>query len=224
MRLESGRIAVAVAALLVGMMVAIQFRLQQVVPPPTATDQLLSLLKTSDQQRAALTQEVAQLKAQLRQKLSQSAADRQIAQELTRDEILAGTIPVKGPGIEVIWSNGTAPAGYQLTDIDLLLLVNELRASGAEAIAINGQRITAETEIRAAGNYVLINNSQEDPPFTIDAIGNPQTLTDGLKLPGGLYDQSLQEGRSMIIRTVSQLTVPAAPPLADQYASPAVKP
>jgi uncharacterized protein YlxW (UPF0749 family) len=223
-RLESGRIAVAVAALLVGMMVAIQFRLQQVVPPPTATDRLLSLLKQSDQKRAALDQEVAQLKAQLHQKLAETAAAQQIANELTRDEILAGTIPVKGPGVVITWSNGSAAPGYQLTDIDLLLLVNELRASGAEAIAINGQRITAQTEIRSANNYILINDSQQDPPFTIEAIGNPSTLADGLKLPGGIYDQSLQEGRSMTIRQVQSLTIPAAPPMQSHYASPAVKP
>ena len=67
-RLKSGRVAVGLAALLLGVMIALQFRLQRIVPPPTATDQLLSLLKSSDQKRAQLTAEVAHLNMLLDQK------------------------------------------------------------------------------------------------------------------------------------------------------------
>ena len=133
-QLRSGRVAVGFAALLLGVMIAMQFRLQRIVPPPTATDQLLALLKSSDQKRAQLTAEVAHLNALLNQKLTQAAAAQRLSQQLVQAEMLAGTIPVQGPGITVIWSNGQAPSAYQLTDIDLLLLVNELRAAGAQAI------------------------------------------------------------------------------------------
>lgn len=224
MRIESGRIAVGFAALLLGLMVAVQFRLQRVVPPPLATNQLLSLLQKSDQKRQQLEQQVSHLNLLLDQKLSEAAAAKRLAGQLTEAQILAGTIPVKGPGITVKWSNGTAPASFQITDINLLLLVNELRAAGAEAIAINGQRITAQTEIRSASNYILINDSQESAPFTITAIGQPSTLTDALTLPGGLYSQSMQEGLDMRIKSQSSVTIPAAPPVTLPYASSAQKP
>ncbi|MDA8194100.1 MAG: DUF881 domain-containing protein [Thermaerobacter sp.] len=212
MRIESGRIAMGFAALLLGLMVAVQFRLQQVVPPPTDNAQLLALLKASDLKRQQLAQQVARLNLSLNKKLSQAAAAEKLSKQLTTAEMMAGTIPVKGPGVVVAWSNGSAPVAYQLTDINLLLMVNELRAAGAEAIAINGQRITAQTEIRSAANYILINDTQESAPFTISAIGQPSTLTDALMLPGGLYDESQQEGLSMTISRPSQVVIPAAPP------------
>lgn len=224
MRLGPTQLAVGFAALLVGMMIAVQVRLQQIVPPPTQTSQLLTLLKASDNKRQALNQEVAHLQQLLNQRLSQAAAATRLNHELTQAEILAGTIPVHGPGIQVVWSNGNAPQGFQIADIDLLLMVNELRAAGAEAISINGQRITALTEIREASNYVLINDSQQDAPFTIDAIGNPSTLEDALTLPGGLADESQQAGRTMKIQQSQDLNLPAGSAAPVPYASPPAPP
>lgn len=220
-RMRSGRLAIGFAALLLGLMAAVQFRLQRVVPPPTQTSQLLSLLRSADQRRNVLTREVVKLDQQLNHKLSEAAAAKALKSQLVQAEILAGTIPVTGPGIEVTWANGSATSGYHISDIDLLLLVNELRAAGAEAISINGQRVTADTEIRQAGNYILINSAQEGPPFTILAIGAPRTLTDALTLPGGLYDLSQQEGRQMRIQKRGSVTIAAAPAPLVQYAKPA---
>lgn len=212
MRVQSGQIAVGLAALLLGLMVAVQFRLQEVVPPASQTNQLLALLRQADQKRQQLTQEVAHLNMLLDKRLSYQASAARLERQLTTDEILAGTIPVEGPGVTIQWANGNAPAAYQLTDIDLLLLVNELRAAGAEAIAINGQRITAQTEIRSAANYVLINETQSNAPFVIQVIGQPSTLANALTLSGGLYDESQQEGLSMTINKNNHIVIPAAPP------------
>ncbi len=212
MRVQSGQIAVGLAALVLGLMVAVQFRLHQVVPPASNTNQLLSLLKQADQKRSQLNQEVAHLNMELDSRLSQEASARHLERQLTEDQILAGTVPVQGPGVVVTWSNGNAPQAYQLTDIDLLLLVNELRAAGAEAIAINGQRITAETEIRSAANYILINDTQTNAPFTVKAIGQASQLANALTLAGGLYDESQQEGLRMSITKKNMVVIPAAPP------------
>ncbi|NMP24241.1 DUF881 domain-containing protein [Sulfobacillus sp. DSM 109850] len=212
MRVQSGQIAVGLAALLLGLMVAVQFRLQQVVPPASNTNQLLSLLKQADQKRTQLSQQVAHLNMELDRRLSQKASAQRLEHQLTQEEILAGTVPVQGPGVVVTWANGNAPAAYQITDIDLLLMVNELRAAGAEAISINGQRITAETEIRSAANYILINDTQTAAPFTIKAIGQANQLAGALTLAGGLYDESQQEGLSMTITKKHAVVIPAAPP------------
>ena len=206
---------VGLAAMLVGIFLVVQARLQRIVPPPTQTQQLLQELKQADQRRSALSSEVARLQQELNAKLSAQAAAKHLDQELINAEMLAGTIAVKGPGITVSWSNGTAPAAFQIEDLDLLQMVNELRASGAEAIAINGQRITAETEIRNAANYILINNTQEGPPFVIQAIGPAQTMTQALELPGGLQQVSTAAGRIMTIKNVPHLVLPAAPILSN---------
>lgn len=216
-RIDAGRLMVGLAALLLGVMVVVQFRLQQIVPPPTQTQQLLTLLKKSDQRRQQLQQEISHLRVLLNQKLSAVSAAKRLSSELTQAEILAGTVPVKGPGIQVVWANGSAPTGFQIGDIDLLLMVNELRASGAEAISINGQRITAETEIRSAANYVLINNSQQNAPYTIDAIGPSSTMMQALEMPGGLVDQSNSEGRTISVTAKHHLVLPAASAPTLQY-------
>ena len=70
-------------------------------------------------------------------------------------------------------------------DYDILTLVNELRASGAEAIAVNGERLTAVSEIRCAGTLILVNWVRIAPPYEIKAIGDPEMLASGLNLRGG---------------------------------------
>ncbi len=102
---------------------------------------------------------------------------------------------VEGPGVVVTIDvkhalNWGADAIVQ--DIhfnDLLKLVNELNAAGAEAIAINDERIIATTEIRSAGNFIVINTNRYNTPFEIKAIGSPETLEASLKLLGGVTDE-----------------------------------
>jgi len=209
-RVDAGRLMVGLAAMLVGILLVVQARLQRIVPPPTQTQELLSQLSSADQRRDALAKEVARLQQELNQRLTAQAAQKRLDQELVQAEILAGTIPVQGPGITVVWGNGTAPAAFQIEDLDLLQMVNELRAAGAEAIAINGQRITAETEIRNASNYILINGTQEGAPFTIQAIGPVAAMTQALELPGGLMQVSEAAGRTMTISSSRHLVLPAA--------------
>ena len=67
-------------------------------------------------------------------------------------------------------------------------MVNELRAAGAEAISLNGQRLIGSSEIRCVGPTVLVNERRLAAPFVISAIGNPQTLESSLKLRGGVID------------------------------------
>jgi uncharacterized protein YlxW (UPF0749 family) len=221
-RVDASKLLVGVAAALVGLMVVTQLRLEHIVPPPSSTSRLLTLLKAADERQTRLQAEVTQLHQELAQKLTAEAAAKRLSQELTQAEILAGTVPVTGPGIIIRWSNGTAPAAFQIQDIDLLLLVNELRAAGANAIAINGQRITGQSEIRNAANYILINNSQQAAPFTIEAIGPVSTMVQAIELPGGLMDQSVSEGRTMKITTARSLTLPSAVLTTPQYGRSAV--
>lgn len=216
-RLDAPKIMVGLAALLVGLMVVTQARLQHILPPPSNTSRLLTLLRAADRRQLQLDDEVSRLRHEVSVKLSEEAAAKRLSQELTQAEILAGTVPVTGPGIAIRWSNGTAPQAFQIQDIDLLLMVNELRASGANAIAVNGQRITGQSEIRNAANYILINNSQQAAPFTIEAIGPVSTMVQAIELPGGLMSQSVSEGRTMKITTSRSLTLPAAHIQAPQY-------
>lgn len=210
MRFDAGRLMGGLAALLFGVVLVVQARLQHIVPPPTETQTLLTQLKQADQRQQQLAREVARLQQDLNARLTAQAAARRLDQELIQAEMLAGTVAVQGPGITIQWGNGSAPLAFQIEDLDLLQMVNELRAAGAEAIAINGQRITAQTEIRNAANYILINSTQEAAPFTIQAIGPISTMTQAIELPGGLQQVSEAAGRTMTITPSRHLVLPAA--------------
>ena len=102
--------------------------------------------------------------------------------------IEAGTVPVQGPGM-LMTITPKDPQARPVGDQELLMVVNELNAAGAEAIAINGSRIVASSEIRLAGSHVNINGRPTAAPYVIEAIGPTQTLIAALQLYGGMVDQ-----------------------------------
>lgn len=118
-------------------------------------------------------------------KAGDSEAAKQIQESLKKARIFAGLTDVKGKGIIVTLENN----GYlYVEDIDIMNVVNELRASGAQAISVNDERIVAMSEIREAGQYIMINGKQMVSPFTIKAISDPENLEHSLTLIGGVLD------------------------------------
>ncbi|QOR72425.1 DUF881 domain-containing protein [Ruania alkalisoli] len=94
-----------------------------------------------------------------------------------------GTTAVEGPGMVVTLSDsasansGEPDAEYgRVRDVDLQLVVNGLWASGAEAIAVNGHRLTAQTAIRTAGDAILVDLQPMISPYRIEAIGDPDGM------------------------------------------------
>ena len=91
----------------------------------------------------------------------------------------------------------------------LLVLVNKLREAGAEAIAINDNRITAYSEISLAGNNVNINSVPTAPPYEVKAIGNPDTLESTLSIRYGiLYSMKNDYDLSVTIKPEKDLQIP----------------
>lgn len=143
--------------------------------------------------------------------------------DLQEARVLAGLTPVEGPGIIVTLQDskkrppdGTAP-GTAITletdaiihDLDIQRVINELRSAGAEAFAVNDQRVVATTAIRCVGPAIQVNGVPLTPPYNIRAIGDPNTLYTALKLPGGIYDNLQAFDPAMInIAKSSSLTVP----------------
>jgi len=121
-----------------------------------------------------------------------------LTKDLSNANFLAGLTDVKGPGVIVTLndSRNPFPAGLQLGappniihDTDIGLVVNELKAAGAEAISVNGQRLVAVSPIRCAGPTIFINQTPQTPPYVIKAIGEPKTLATALNISGGIASQ-----------------------------------
>lgn len=103
---------------------------------------------------------------------------------LTALGVASGTLGVSGPGVAVTADDADLsavpgakadPAG-RILDIDLQYLVNGLWAAGAEAIAVNGQRLTSTTSIRGAGQAITVDYRPVARPYIVEAIGDPKTL------------------------------------------------
>ncbi|EFE73114.1 DUF881 domain-containing protein [Streptomyces filamentosus] len=151
--------------------------------------------------------------------------------------LLAGATPVEGPGVKLIVddakntdqggggpreSSGFADTG-RVRDRDMQRVVNGLWESGAEAIAINGQRLTALSAIRAAGDAILVDNRPLVPPYTVLAVGDGKKLATAFQdSADGQYLQALKE--SFDIRTSisdqAKVQLPAAPSLIVRTAEP----
>jgi uncharacterized protein YlxW (UPF0749 family) len=89
----------------------------------------------------------------------------------------AGFGAVRGPGIKATVANPPDVAPSEaVRDSDLALLANALWASGAEAIAVNGERVTGAGAFRNVGFQVLLNSRPINPPYQFQVIGDPDTL------------------------------------------------
>jgi uncharacterized protein YlxW (UPF0749 family) len=116
--------------------------------------------------------------------------------ELTTLGVLAGTIAAHGPGVRI---TVTAPDSHLSLNY-LLDGIEELRDAGAEAMEINDSvRVVAQTSFESASGGIDVDGRVLTSPFTIDVIGNPESLTTALRFPGGFVDDvALDEGKVTI--------------------------
>ncbi|MHB9133785.1 MAG: DUF881 domain-containing protein [Armatimonadota bacterium] len=141
-----------------------------------------------------------------------------LQKEIDDLRVRSGSTAVEGPGIVVTIDDTnilkSKPADLNTAvmvthDYDLLLVVNELRAAGAEAIAVNDQRVVGSSAIRCAGPIININNHQVGAPFIIRAVGKPDTLAGAMTLPNGELDQLKLLGIHVQIDKRELIRVPA---------------
>lgn len=159
---------------------------------------LIAQVEAGTQETDRLQRRLAVLRRQTAQaraaRLDRSREGRQTRERLEDLALLAGDTPVTGPGLRITVDDaasgasagavgdgaaadeGTAADGTQVLDRDLQQLVNALWAAGADAIAVDGQRLTSMTAIRAAGDAILVDYRPVSPPYVVSAVGDPETL------------------------------------------------
>ncbi|MFG2372504.1 DUF881 domain-containing protein [Streptomyces sp. NPDC048504] len=152
--------------------------------------------------------------------------------------MLSGATAVHGPGVKLVvddakeastggGDNPRETADFSDTgrvrDRDMQRVVNGLWATGAEAVSINGQRLTALSAIRAAGDAILVDNKPLVPPYTVLAVGDGQRLSTRFQnAADGLYLHALEDnyGIRATIAVESDLRLPAAPSVIVRTAQP----
>ena len=110
--------------------------------------------------------------------LDSTSEGRAVSSRLDRLGVRTGAMAVIGPGVRVVVDDAPDATGPQqeVLDKDLQKLVNALWESGAEAISINGQRLTNLTAIRLAGAAITVNYRSLARPYVVLAIGDPDSI------------------------------------------------
>ncbi|MEU3603645.1 DUF881 domain-containing protein [Streptomyces sp. NPDC006798] len=152
--------------------------------------------------------------------------------------LLAGATEVEGPGVKLVVDDAKGTGGGdgggpretsgfsdtgRVRDRDMQRVVNGLWESGAESVAINGQRLTALSAIRAAGDAILVDNRPLVPPYTVLAVGDGKKLNTTFQdSADGHYLHALREnfGIRFSISTEDRVRLPAAPSLIVRTAEP----
>lgn len=213
MRSRSAQISIAVVCLVLGIMLALQYRAsyKETELLPGRDQELLLKLQNVTEERDSLAQEVVSLRNKLTNTGSKDVKD-----ELQKANLAAGLIPVHGPGIVVTLNDsprtlqaGSDPNALLVHDDDILRVTNDLKASGAEAISVNNQRLTATSEIRCAGTTILVNTSKIAPPFVIKAIGDPDVLQSGVLIKNGYLDSLKVIGIQVQVQKTQDIQIPA---------------
>lgn len=211
--LSGGPVLVVAATAVVGFLLVSQIgtsqRFRQRLEAESEED-LARILASLTDEADALRDEIGDLKVSLVNLRNSSrqdgTADRAAREQLKALSVLAGTVPVSGPGLALVVDDPDGSIGYD----SLIDAVQELRDAGAEALAINEHRLGAASSLSEREGRVLLDGSPLTAPYRITAIGQATTLEGGLKIPGGVLDtfDALPGVRAEVQRS-AKLDVPA---------------
>lgn len=184
-------------------------------------DELLLELKNEKDKNDELQMQVDAYKNDVDQYLKEAETtdnySKVLSEQLTRAELLAGMVDVKGEGITVTLNDadnrktgvGTLNANATLIhDEDIRKVVNELFAAGAEVVAVNDSRLISTSAVRCVGPSILVNDTKMTPPYVIKAIGKAEQLEAALNLNGGVIDNLKIWGFKIEIKKHAEITIP----------------
>lgn len=220
MQIRKTKISIAVLCLVLGIMLAVVFqstRYYNAAKVPERAEDLLIQIKIAMKEKVSLEQKSILLSKQLTNTENNAQVLTDLQKEFEITNLTVGLVPVEGPGIKIIVSDnpkdlatGDNPNSYLVHDEHLLLITNELKAAGAEAISINNQRITAMSEIRCAGTLINVNGIAIGPPFTLQAIGDPDLLYSTIIAKNGELEYLNASGLKTSVVKMESMTLPAA--------------
>ncbi|MEU7618982.1 DUF881 domain-containing protein [Micromonospora rifamycinica] len=234
----SARAVAVVVVVAVGFLFAVAYR--ETMADEPSRSQARAALITQIKQREAETDAMTARAGRLREEVGRqrdAALSGSQAARLRNLEAGTGLGRVRGDGVVVRLADAPTPDDGAVTGdsgagpsrviySDLQKIANDLWAAGAEAISINGQRLTATSTIRSAGAAILVDFRPVTSPYEVSAIG-PRSLRDRFDDSRSAYLMrrvARDTGLSFEVREVDDLTLPAAPEPRLRYAEPSVSP
>lgn len=185
MKSRSAQLLLTIVCFVLGLLLVAQFRTQRMaggyILSASSADQLI-IISSLVENNARLREEMEALEGQLDeyQQTTGRAVLEGLVEELNKVRIINGLVEVSGAGVEVSIDGSIGV-------LDLQDLINELRNAGAEALTINGERLTLYSVIASPEDGVMtINGTQFSRPYVLQAIGDPETMETALLRSGGL--------------------------------------
>ena len=135
--------------------------------------------------------------------------------ELLNNKMFFGTTDIKGPGVRITLNDAaadlrTTDSMYMVHNYDVAMVLDELKRSGAEAISVNGERITDRTSVNCDGVFIQANGIQVYTPFNIDVIGNKDIIYEFMNRKGGyLMEMSIGRQLNVDIKQVAEVNINA---------------
>lgn len=220
---------VTLLSLVLGVMLALALRttahIRSIGLPDRGTADLAGIRKENarlENERRVLEREVQNFRNDVS---SDRSSGKALKEQLAEYRSLTGFAPAGGPGVEIVLRDSPQPMlpgtesmrdAYLLNiERDVMGVVNELWAAGAEAMAIAGrdrkfERFIVTTTITAEGRAARVNNRLLIPPLTVRAIGNPKELKGALEMNEGIVQKvGLKDLQMITIKEKQQLELPA---------------
>lgn len=201
MKSKKQQLVIGFVCIILGLMISFQFKSTSGTKMKYSykrMDELINEVENLKKQRDDLTIKVQEYQKKVDEIEKAASSENEIANQMKKEidslRFLSGLTDVEGPGIIMTLTPSNDVKNTDTSMIystDLLDIVNELNAAGAEAISINEQRYVGRTQIKEAGVAIKINDEKFSPiePFTIKAIGDPKILEGAFKMPGGIKDK-----------------------------------
>jgi uncharacterized protein YlxW (UPF0749 family) len=178
-------VSVAFVLVLAGLLFTANARLAQGEEGRHPED-LAQLVDRESQRNAGLASQVDALDDEIARLSAPDPAAPGVDADLARrSAVAAGTVAVTGPGVSVMLDDAPQDATYPASvppdalvvhQQDIQAVVNALWAGGAEAMTLQGQRVTATSAFRCAGNILLLHGRVYSPPYVVEAVGDPERL------------------------------------------------
>ncbi|NLY18567.1 MAG: DUF881 domain-containing protein [Clostridiaceae bacterium] len=207
--------SLTLVCMLLGVVIAMQYRSVMVINSLSVYEQqrssdLITDLLREKRNNEQLQQRINELQKDLETYRTSSSNEletiRELNEYINKLQILAGLKTVKGAGVVVTMDSiGNA----YLDDDHILTVLNELRATDVQALAVNDERIIATSEVRKAGSYMTVNGRKLLPPYVIKAIADPDKLESSLKMMTGVVETLEYLNIKVDVKKEENIIIPA---------------
>ncbi|MDZ5252799.1 DUF881 domain-containing protein [Clostridium sp. LIBA-8841] len=221
-------IFIFIASVIVGLLISMNINFDG-----TETTKVLNAKEYQDayNKRNSLYNEISKLKEnnrELQKKInnysksdeSSIKVSNDMVEELNNNLMIAGLSDVKGSGLKIVLEDGGEAFNGEVVDDfmrllrtihddDMIKVINELKAAGAEAISINNQRIIYNTEIYCGGQFLRMNGVKIPAPFYVNVIGDPEKIENQIMRDGSYIKTLMNRGIKVQITKSDDITMPA---------------